>query len=163
MKNAKPFLIVAGMGIIGYSLYKYYRKQLDFIKDITYKVIGVKIVSISKNLVSLDITAQIYNASNVEATVKQMYLDFFVNGVRVGNINEVKDILILPLKSTNVTFNFSFSPSLIGKNVAEILTATLGIKDIILDIKGFIKVRSAFIGATVPFEYQNNLKSLIGK
>jgi hypothetical protein len=86
-----------------------------------------------------------------------------VNGVRVGNINEVKDIRILPLKSSNVTFNFSFSPALIGKNVAEILTATLGVKDIILDIKGFLKVRSAFIGVTVPFEYQNNLKTLIGK
>ena len=161
MKNLKPVLVIAGMGLIGYSLYRYYRKQLDFLKDITYKVTGVKIVSVSKNLISLDITAQIYNASNVEATVKQMYLDFFINGVRVGNINEVKDIKILPLKSSLVSFNFSFSPSLIGKNVAEIVTATLGVKDLIFDIKGFVKVRSAFVGATIPFEYQNNLKTLL--
>jgi hypothetical protein len=76
MKSLKPILIVTGLGVIGYALYRYYLKQIDFLKDITYQVIGLKIIGISQNQVSMDITTRIYNASNVEATVNEMYLDF---------------------------------------------------------------------------------------
>jgi len=96
MKSLKPILIVTGLGVIGYALYRYYLKQIDFLKDITYQVIGLKIIGISQNQVSMDITTRIYNASNVEATVNEMYLDFLINGIKVGSVNETKDILILP-------------------------------------------------------------------
>lgn len=163
MKNVRPFLILGGIGVIGYALYRYYMKQINFIKDITYQVIGLNIKSITANQVSLDITTRIYNASNVEATVKEMYLDFFVNGVRVGNVNEVKDILILPTKTTDVSFNFAFNPRLISKNILEIISPSATSKNVIFDVKGYIRVKSSFITTSIPFEYQNNLKSLIKK
>ena len=78
MKNLKAVLIFSGLGIIGYSLYRYYKKQIKFLTDITYSVVGVKIVNVGKDNVSLDITNRIYNASNVEATVTEMYLDFYL-------------------------------------------------------------------------------------
>jgi LEA14-like dessication related protein len=163
MKNYKPILILAGVSIIGYSLYRYYMKQLTFLQDITYQVIGVRIRSITTSSVSMDITTRIYNASNVEATVKEMYLDVFMNDIKVGNVNEVKDILILPSKTTDISFNFSFNPRLIGKNLLDIISSTVQTKDINFELKGYIKVKSSFLTPTIPFEYQNNLKNLINK
>ena len=161
MNRFKPLLIFAGVGVIGYALYRYYMKQIQFLKDITYQIVGLKVKSITVNQVSLDITTRIYNASNVEATVTEMYLDVFINGVAVGNINEVKDIVVLPQKTTDVTFNFAFNPRIIGKNILDILSLTVASKDMNFDVKGYVRVKSGFLSTTIPFEYTNNLKAIL--
>lgn len=163
MKFIKPILIFSGIGIIGYALYRYYLKQIDFLKDITYQVIGLKILSASVNQISMDITTRIFNASNVEATVTEMYLDFLINGVKVGSVNETKNILILPTKTTDITFNFKFNPRILGQNALNLVSLSLGAKDVLFEAKGFVKVRSSFISTTIPFEYSNNLKSILNK
>lgn len=163
MKSIKPILVVSGIALIGYALYRYYLKQIDFLKDITYQVIGLKIVSISQNQVSMDITTRIYNASNVEATVTEMYLDFLINGIKVGSVNEVKDILILPSKTTDITFNFKFNPRIIGQNILDIISLSVGAKDVTFEAKGYVKLKSSFIATSIPFEYTNNLKSILKK
>lgn len=159
----RPILIVGGLAVIGYALYRYYLKQIDFLKDVTYQITGVRIKSISASLVSLDISAKIFNASNVEAIVKQIYLDVFINNVKVGVVNEVKDIPILPQQSSDVTFNFSFNPRLVVSNIRDVLSFSIAAKDLNIDMNGYVKVKSAFISSTIPFEYKNNLKSLLNK
>jgi LEA14-like dessication related protein len=163
MKNQKSIFILSGLIIIGYSLFRYYRKQVDFLKDITYQIVGVGIRNISLSEVTLDISAKIFNASNVEATVKEIYLDVLMNGVKVGNINEIKDILILPSQTSVVSFSFSFNPRLIAGNIINILSLTTMLKNVIFTLQGYVKVQSSFITTTIPFEYENNLKNLIGK
>ena len=161
MNRFRPLLIFAGVGVIGYALYRYYMKQIQFLKDITYQIVGLKVKSVNINQVSLDITTRVYNASNVEATVTEMYLDVFINGVAVGNINEVKDIVVLPQKTSDVTFNFSFNPRVIGKNVLDIVSLTVASKDVNFDVKGYVRVKSGFLSTTIPFEYKNNLKAIL--
>lgn len=161
MKALKTISVFAGLGLIGYAIYRYYLKQIDFIKDITYQVTGLKIREFKKNNISLDITALIFNASNVEAVVTQMYLDVFINGIKVGNVNEIKDISIKPKQSTTIQFNFSFDPQLIAKNIVDLVTLSVAAKDIVIDIKGYIRVKSGFLSTPLPFEYRNNLKSYL--
>lgn len=161
MKKLTPIFVFSGIAVIGYALYRYYLKQVDFIKDITYQVSGINVISADANRVSLEILTRIYNASNVEATLEQMYLEVFFNGVKVGEVNEIRDILIEPLKSSNISFVFNFNPRLIGQNILNLITLTIAAKDIILDVRGFVKVRSGFVKTTIPFEYKNNLYSLI--
>ena len=161
MQALKPILIVSGLSVIGIALYKYYQKQINFLKDIQYKIIGIKIANIAKDDVSLDITQQVYNASNVAATVTEIYLDVYLDGIKVGNINEIQDIIILPTKSTNVSYRFSFNPTLVLKNVVNLVTLTLKLKDLKINAEGYVKVHSGFIYTTIPFSYENNLKSLL--
>lgn len=161
MKALKPILIVSGIGIIAIALYRYYQKQINFLKDIQYKIIGIKIANISKEDIALDITQRIYNASNVEAVVTEVYLDVSLDGIKVGNINEIQDIVVLPTKSTDVSYRFSFNPTLILKNVVNLVTLTLKLKDLKINVEGYVKVHSGFIYTTIPFSYENNLKSLL--
>lgn len=163
MKQLKPIALIAGFSIIGVALYRYYKKQVTFLKDITYKVIGFKINKLSLQQVSLEITARVFNSSNIEATIKEMYLDAYINDVKIGNVTEVRDILILPQKSTDVTFNFNFDPRLVGQNIINILTGSLAAKDLIFDVKGYMRVKSGFLTLPLPFEYRNNLKSFLKK
>jgi LEA14-like dessication related protein len=161
MKNLKAILVFSGLGIIGYSLYRYYNKQITFLKDITYQVVGVKIVKIATDNISLDITNRIYNASNVEATVTEMYLDFYLNNVLIGNVNEAKDLVILPLKTTDITYRFTFNPKLVIKNLVSVVTFAVSAKDMTFEARGYAKIKSGFVQTTIPFEYKNNLKSFL--
>jgi LEA14-like dessication related protein len=163
MNKYSPFFIVGGISIIGYALYRYYLKQIDFVKDIQYQITGLNVLSIDSSRVSLEILSKIYNASNVEASVEQMFLEVKMNGIKVGEINEMKDIKIEPSKFTDISFVLNFNPRLLGQNILNLITLTIGAKDIVLDVTGFVKVKSGVIRASIPFKYQNNLYSLIKK
>jgi LEA14-like dessication related protein len=163
MNKYAPVFIVGGISIIGYALYRYYLKQIDFVKDIQYQITGVNVLSIDASRVSLEILSKIYNASNVEASVEQMFLEVKMNGIKVAEINEMKDINIQPSKFTDISFVLNFNPRLLGQNLLNLITLTIGAKDIFLDITGFVKVKSGVIRASIPFKYQNNLYSLIKK
>jgi LEA14-like dessication related protein len=163
MKYLKPALIVSGLGVIGYALFRYYKKQIDFVKDIQYTISGLKIVNIAKEDVTLEIFLKVYNASNVEAKVTEIFLDVIMNGTKVGSINESTEFTIKPTQTTEVSYKFSFNPSLVIKNIVNILTLTVALKDVVIVADGYMKVKSGFLSTTVPFTYQNTLKNLLKK
>ena len=163
MKALKNFLIFGGIGVIGYAIYRYYKTQLEILQNFQYKVIGVKIVKIAKDNVTLDITTRITNDSNVEAYVKEIFLDAYINDVKAGNINEVKDIFVKANGYSDFSFRFSFNPQIILGNILNIVTLSIGTKDVMFKLDGYVKVESTLIRATLPFNYSNNLKSLIKK
>jgi LEA14-like dessication related protein len=160
-KTLRGLLIFSGIGIIGYALYRYYKKQVEFIQNYQYKVTGLKIVSIKPDEITVDITTKITNDSNVDATIKEMYLDFYVNKSRVGNINEVKDIQVRANATSDFSFRISFNPKLVLGNLVNIVTLSVGAKDLIFDVEGYVKVESGLVKTTIPFTYSNNLKSIL--
>ena len=103
----------------------------------------------------------IYNASNVDATISEIFLDVTMNGIKVGSINESTPFNIKATATTQVRYNFTFNPSLVLKNVVNIVALTLSLKDINFVADGYLKVRSGFITTTLPFIYQNTLKNLL--
>jgi LEA14-like dessication related protein len=161
MKYLKPALIISGLGVIGYALFRYYKKQIDFVKDIQYKISGLKIVNISKEDVTLELFLKVYNSSNVEAKVTEIFLDVMMNGVKVGAINESEEFTIKPTQTSDLSYKFSFNPSLVVKNVVNILTLTVALKDVVIQADGYMKVKSGFLSTTIPFTYQNTLKNLL--
>lgn len=162
-KFIRGLLVFSGIGLIGYALYRYYKKQVEFIQNYQYKVTGLRIVSIQPKNVAVDVDTKIINNSNVEATIKEMYLDFYVNKVKVGNINEIKDIRVMANGTSDFSFRIAFNPKLVLGNILNIVTLSVGAKDVIFDIEGYVKVESGLIKTTIPFTYENNLKSLLNK
>ena len=162
-KYLKPALLISGLGIISYALFRYYSKQVDFIKEISYKITGIRLVNITKGDVTIEVIMDIYNASNVEAKVTEIFLDFKMNDIKVGSINESEEFTIKPTKTSQVRYNFTFNPSLIVKNIVNIATITLSLKDVKFVADGFIKVKSSFISTTIPFAYENTLKNILKK
>jgi LEA14-like dessication related protein len=163
MRFVRTLLIFSGLGVIGYAIYNYYAKQVDIIKNIQYDIVGVQIADFSLNRISLNITSRIYNASNVSATIKSIYLDVFLDGVNVGNINEIKDIVIQPLATNDVTVQLAFNPEIVVANVIGILGNAATAKDVMIDMKGYVTAESSFITTTIPFDYHNTLKTLMNK
>jgi len=158
MKGLKALLLASGVGIIGYALYRYYKMQINFLKDYQYKVTGFKVVSLTSDNVSFDISTRITNISNVEAKVTEIYLDVYVNNALVGNINEVKDILVKANGSSDFSFRIAFNPKIVLNNIINIVTLSVALKDVVVNLKGYIRVKSGFISTSIPFEYSTTLK-----
>ena len=133
------------------------------LQNYTYKVVGLTVVGITTDNISLDITTRINNLSNVSATITEIYLDAYVNGQKVANINEVKDIFVKANGSSDFVFRLDVNPKLVLGNIVNIVTLSAATKDLIMNLNGFVKIKSGFVSVSLPFEYQNNLKSLIKK
>jgi LEA14-like dessication related protein len=161
MKYIKPLFFVGGSGLIAYGLYKYYLAQKKFIEQIKYKFVGLKIVSTAKDNITLDITVNLFNGSDVQATVKEMYLDVMINDIVVGNINEVKDVVIMSKKSTNFTYRFSFNPQLILKNIVDLISFSIQAKNLNFDVNGYVNIDFGIYKTTLPFTYHDNLKNIL--
>ena len=83
------------------------------------------------------------------------------NGVKVGSVNETKDITLLPGKTTVLSFNFSFNPQLVLKNLVDLVTLTVAAKDLKIRLEGYIRARSSFLSTSLPFTYETSLKEAI--
>ena len=94
MKGLKTVAILSGVALIGFGLYRFYKMQVDFLKNIEYKITSIKIKTMTKQLLSIDVSMRLFNYSNIDATVKEIFLDFYINGNKVGNIQESKDLII---------------------------------------------------------------------
>jgi LEA14-like dessication related protein len=163
MKGLKALLIASGVGIIGFAIYRYYKKQADLLANYTYKVVGLKVVSLTTENIVLDITTRITNNSNVSATITEIYLDAYLNGKNVANINEVKDIFVKANGSSDFSFRLAISPKLVLGNIVNIVTLSATTQDLFLNLKGYVRIKSGFLSVSLPFDYQNNIKSLIKK
>lgn len=157
----KTIAIAGGIGIIAFAIYRFYKLQIDFIKNIQYKVVNIKINKLTKLLVSIDITMRVFNYSNIDATVKEMYLDLIVNGVKVGNVQESKDIKIKASGQTDVSFTFNINPALILTNITQIANMALSLKDATIVASGYAKIESGLLRATVPYEYKTTFKEYL--
>jgi len=161
MKLLKPLLFVGGCSLLAIAFYKYYLSQKKFIEQIKFKFVGLKIITISKENITLDITVSIYNESDIQATAKEMYLDVMINDIVVGNINEVKDVVIMSKKSTNFTYRFSFNPQLILKNIVDLISFSIQAKNLNFEVKGYVNMDFGIYKTTLPFTYQDNLKKIL--
>jgi LEA14-like dessication related protein len=161
MKLLKPLFFIGGGSLLAYAFYKYYLSQKKFIEQIKYKFVGLKIITISKEDITLDITVNLFNGSDVAATVKEMYLDVMINNVVVGNINEVKDVVIMSKKSTNFIYRFSFNPQLIFKNIVDLISFSIQAKNLNFDVKGYVNIDFGIYKTTLPFTYKDNLKNIL--
>jgi hypothetical protein len=163
MKALRNIVILTGLGIIGYAIYNFYRLQIEFIKNIDYRISKIKVINLSLELLTIEVTVTVYNKSNIDAVIKEMYLDLFLNGVLIGNVQEKTDIEIKSLQSSSVSFRYNVIPSQIFKNITNIINLTLEIKDAIITANGFAKLESGIIKATIPFEYKKSVKEFFKK
>jgi len=155
--------IIGGLGAIGFALYSFYKKQFNLLKDFEYKIVGIDVQTLSETLISGVIKFQFCSISDIEIVVKNFYLDFFVEGVTVGYIEDtsVAEGLVIPANGCNLLeFRFAINPRLILGNVSDILLLIIKQKKVDILLKGQVKLESGFVKATVPLEFNCALPNM---
>jgi LEA14-like dessication related protein len=161
IKNLRTYVILGGAGLIAFAIYKFYSTQFKLLKNIEYNLKNVKLNKITKDLISIDIIMKVNNYSNINATIKEMFLDLYINDVKVGNVQETKDILIKSGGQTDISFTFNVLPALILTNITQLLNVSLALKDAKVVATGYARMESGIIRAVVPFEYKTTIKEYL--
>lgn len=157
----KTLLLVGGIGLLVFAIRRYFKAQIEILKQFTWKVSDLKIVKFSNTEISIDITFLFSSSADIEAKIERLYLDIIVEGKNVGYISENKGFIIPAHGSSSVPLHISINPQPILKDIVSIVAGVGKKKDIEFGLKGFANVKSGFISTTVPIDYSTTLKKYI--
>ena len=151
-KGLTALAIVGGISLFGYSLYRYFTKQIDLLKQFTWKVVDFSFDTADLKVIKGIIKFRFASISDIELTISKFYLDLYVNGDRVGYIEDAQ-VFIIPARGyTDISLSYTINPQYVIKNVVDIILTSSKLSDAIISFDGYTQVKSGFISATVPIK-----------
>mgnify|MGYP001173720804 CR=1 FL=1 len=157
----KGLLILAGISLLGFAIYRYFKYQVNLLTQFEWKISGIKVKKFSFNQIALDLSILFTSKSDLEAKVNKIYLDLFLEGKNVGFVTEEKPFIIPAKGSHTITLYISINPQLILKNITDILLDITSKKDILFKIDGYADIKSGILSTTLPIKYETSLKSYL--
>lgn len=156
----KWILITAGILTAGlaYAGYRYFKRQAALLEDYNAEPIGVKILKWTNDTAILEFTIRITNKAAIEATITNMYMDLYLNNTFVGFINNNGTVLVPGKGTADAKVQITFAPKQVLKNIISTISILMATKDVPYQLKGSVKIKSSFIGFSVPFDYTGSLK-----
>lgn len=161
--------IAGGVVLIGGSAagYYYYTGQIKALKELDFKIVGYKIISVTLDQAVVQLTIRLINKSAFEVKVEDFSVDVYLDNKKVSNIEPVEPFII-PSKDYNgnasysdANINVKFSPKLIGLDALSIATNYLSKKDMNIRIVGSARLKSSLVTLTVPIEYDTTLQEIL--
>jgi LEA14-like dessication related protein len=157
----KGLLILGGIGLLGFGLWRYFKKQAEILKDFTWKISGFAIRSFTLNELSIDVTFLFSSSADIEATINRMYLDLYLDGKNVGFVSETKSFIIPAHGSTNIPLHLSVNPQSIFKNIIDVTLGVYKSKDLRFRLKGFVNLKSGILSTTIPVDYETSIQEYL--
>lgn len=152
--KTRGLLILTGITIAGYGLYRYFKYQVDSALDYDYSLKDLHVGQVVGNNVTLDVTMSITNKSNFEVTLSQYDIDLYFKDIKFVNTKSNIPIVINP----NSSFEFKASGVLditkVKISIVPFLQDVLQRKPIDLQISGFLKITFLNIPTTIEFDKQ---------
>jgi hypothetical protein len=152
--------IFAGLGVIGYALYQYVKKQKDLLLQYDWSIMGINFDTISQNLLSGTLTFRFINKSDIEITAEQFYFDFYFNGTYVGWLQDAESFTIPARGYNDIEFRVNMNPQMVIGNILDIIAYATKKKDAIIGLDGKATLRSGFIKTTVKINCDCSTKNL---
>lgn len=132
--------------------------------DMEYDFVSIQNVSVDDR--AFDVTLKIINTSTLQGVIKDLDLDVYIDGEKIGKVTENNPILIPAKGSSFVTFRLTLiDPGMLylssGGGIIDKIGNIIKKKDASLTLKGKAKVKSAFLTFNVPVDYTDSIKSLL--
>lgn len=159
-KTAKTLIIIGGVAFLG-GLFLYMRRQFKLLAEYDYKIVGFKFRKLSGTQVTFDVTTRIFNKSNIEATVKKIYLEIFVQNAKVGFVTQEGQWNIPAKGSTDIQMKITVNPQLLLKNAAAVILSGAKQKDLNFTLQGYANVSSGFLSTTIPITYSDKVSAYL--
>jgi LEA14-like dessication related protein len=160
MKN-KKYIIAGLIGLVtisGAFAYLQYQKLMDYV--LGFK--GIKIKGIMPALFDFDIILSFKNNSNIKFTLVSQSYEVYINNVYLTTMLSNNGQLIEANAESLITLNVRFNPKEALQRLK--ITATTLVTDtskIQIKVVTKLKVKYGVITATIPYTYENNLKSMM--
>ena len=157
-------LIVGALGAAGVYIYTFLQSQKKLLEDYLISVIGIKLNAFSSESINVEFTIRVTNKSKVEATVNKVYADIYFNNQFIGNVENVGSFLIPAAGSSDIKLQFTFANKEVLKNIVGTFFTLIATRDIPYRLNGYVKMKSSFLGVTIPFDKTGSLRNdMLGK
>lgn len=161
MKNWKKILALSVLVLAGGGTWAYIARQRKLLANYKKDLINIQFVNISPDLITVRFTMRFTNTSDIEATIKQLNAEVYINDVYIGYTTITAQTLVPAKGMADLPFEVTFSPKLIYKNIISLVLAAAAFKDMPFRISGSAKLKSGFIPVSIPFEYASTFKQFI--
>lgn len=151
--------ILGGLGVIGFGLYRYVKKQVDLLSDFEWSVLNVSFDKVSPNLLKGKVVFRFTNKSDIEITITKFYLDLYLNNEYIGWLEDKTEFVIPARGFSDIPIGFSVNPQLVFKNAIDIVLLTTKLKDAIFSFDGAASVKSGFVSTSVKIKCDCSVKN----
>jgi hypothetical protein len=159
----KLLLYGAGLGVLGFAVYRYFILQQQLLNKFSYRVVAFNFAKITLEEMTVSLRIKFISDADLEAKIESVFLDVYVEGNPVGYISNDNPFVVPAHGSSYIDLTFSFSPKLILRNVLNVALAGFGTKDIKFSVDGYAKVKSGWLSTTLPVKYSTSLKEKLAK
>jgi LEA14-like dessication related protein len=159
-KGLTALAIVGGISLFGYAIYRYFTKQIDLLQQFTWKVVDFTFDTADLKVIKGIIKFRFSSISDIELTISKFYLDVYVNGDRIGYVEDAQTFIIPARGYTDIPLAYTVNPQFILKNVVDIILTSTKLNDAIIGFDGYAQVKSGFISATVPIKSSCSAKNM---
>jgi LEA14-like dessication related protein len=153
--------IIGGITLFGYAIYRYIKVQADLLKNFSYQIMDFGIQQFDLQLIKGTLSVLFKSDADVEIVVKSFIVNFYVNGVPAGYIEDTSEFIVPAHNQTIIPFAYTLDPQVLLANVIGIIDQSIQTGDEIFEVKGFAKVKSGFITVSLPIEYKTTLKEIM--
>lgn len=153
--------IVAGLGLFGYALFRYFKVQADLLKNFSYKILDFGIERADFQVVKGKLSVLFKSDADVEIVVKRFIVDFYLNGVRIGYIEDTNEFIVPARSQSIIPFQYTLNPQLVFGNAVNIISMALQTNDQIFEVDGYATLKSGFITVSLPINYKTTLKEIL--
>jgi len=160
-KSIVGFSILGGVAIFGYALYAYFKRQATLLQNYEYKIVDFKITTFDLQKIKGSISVFFGSKSDVEVVIKQFIIDFYFNGEKIGYLEDNTPFVIPARGYTTIPLNFTLNPQLVITNAVDIVSYALKKKDAGISVRGFARIKSGFVKATIPISYDTTIKEIL--
>ena len=154
--------IVGGVALFGYALYKYVKVQASLLQNFSYQIMDFGITQMDEQIVKGNLSVLFKSDADVEIVVKSFIVNFYLNGVPIGYIEDTKEFIVPAHNQTIIPFAYTLDPQIVFSHLMGIVTQSINSGDEVFQVKGFAKVKSGFITVSLPVDYTTTLKEIMG-
>jgi LEA14-like dessication related protein len=153
----KKVLLFGGIGLAGFSLYRYFKYQVNQALNYDYKIKNFKYTNVDVENNKIDVSLDIFltNNSSFEIVVRSYDLKFAFKGVDFASSKSNNSFVIMP----NTSFPLKISGTLDLKkakiSVLPLVQDILGRKPINIEVSGNVKVKFIGINSTINFNHDS--------
>lgn len=148
----KSWLILGGVGVIGFALYRYFKAQVDLALQYDYNIKNLNVVSVEGDKVNVSVDFDITNKSNFEIALNSYELEFYFKDVYFGTSSSTKPILVLPNSTFTVKATGTIDANAVKTSALSLASDIWNRKPINIQLKGNMRIKFLGISTTLNFD-----------